>query len=86
MITRYVPSEMLDRSLATSVGGIVSREGAEESSDDRDDLASVRDMSGSFFEDKECCFGVDSVYFPCVSSYHSLPVLACEVYICRASR
>lgn len=76
-----MPSEVLNRGLATSIGSIVSRESAKEGSDDRDDLAPVRDVCGSFFEDEESRLGVDPISFPRCQSHHSLLMLSLQINI-----
>jgi hypothetical protein len=61
-----LPSEMLNWGLTTSIRSVVTRKRTKESSNDRDNLAPIRDMHGRFFEHEEGGLGVDSI-FSCVS-------------------
>lgn len=60
---RELPSEVLDRGLATRVRGVVAGKGTEKSSDNGDDLSTIRDVLSSFLQNKEGSLGVDSA--PC---------------------
>ena len=62
---------MLDRGLATRVRGVVAGKGTEESSDNADDLPTIRNVLSSFLQDEEGSLGVDTV--PCQYQFSCLP-------------
>lgn len=54
-----VPSKVLNRGLATSIGSVEASESTQQSCHDRDDLSTIRNMLSSFFQDEERSFRVD---------------------------
>ena len=61
---------MLNRSLATSVGGVEAGEGTQQSGHNRDDLSTVRDVLGSLLQDEESSLGVDTITTPNLSVFN----------------